>query len=230
MGYAFFNNDALHLPQEIIRRLDLNDDDQLDCAIQDDSLRLTLLCKRSRAGIITKPLFQINCFERFTLLRNGQHVHLRCAKACELIALLLMERKRPISKLKAASLLWLDTLEEHALDSLYKVLREVRIALPDLPLEVYRRELALDTTNIVSDIVQFEELYTEREDVAKCEQAVRLYSGPLLADEDYEWTSILRSYYAVRFSELIDTLVKHERQQHKTHFEHYYHDLADSGL
>lgn len=70
----------------------------------------------------------------------------------------------------------------------------------------------MDMTVAGTDINDFMELFHKKEDIFFCERAAEIYRGTLLADEFYEWTSLLESFYEIKYMELLTLLIKHYEQ------------------
>ena len=66
--------------------------------------------------------------------------------------------------------------------------------------------MRLSLDGIRCDIVDFRDLYADRQDMSRCEAAVELYHGSLFADDVYEWSREWEAYYDVRYLELLTLL------------------------
>lgn len=87
----------------------------------------------------------------------------------------------------------------------FKNLRQQGI---DIPLITQRGTLGLDTSQVYSDLWEFELLYHKRSEIENCQRAADLYVGPLLAGAPYDWISPLEAHYELAYAELLETLVQ----------------------
>ncbi|WP_195270130.1 bacterial transcriptional activator domain-containing protein [Eubacterium sp. 1001713B170207_170306_E7] len=87
----------------------------------------------------------------------------------------------------------------------FKNLREQGICIP---LITQRGTLGLDTTQIYSDLWEFEVLYLNRSQLENCQKAVDLYIGPLLAGAPYNWISAHEAHYELSCAELLEILMQ----------------------
>lgn len=87
----------------------------------------------------------------------------------------------------------------------FKNLRQQGI---DIPLITQRGTLGLDTSQVYSDLWEFELLYHKRSEIENCQRAADLYVGPLLAGAPYDWIFPLEAHYELACAELLETLVQ----------------------
>ncbi len=145
-------------------------------------------------------------------------MRLKSGKAKELLALLACEEGRPVSKRRAASLLWGEAGEEQALDSLSKVCGSLRRLSKEqgdfLPLISTYGELRLDTDRIWCDLTEFSRL-SACKDTESLREAAALHTGELLAAEAYEWAEDYAGWAEIRFLELCGSLAARCREEGK---------------
>lgn len=149
---------------------------------------------------------EVHCFRRFALFNNGIHVPISCKKAKELLALMILESKGPISKRHLAATLWPQADTEHARDNLYKTLHWLRArpALYDpFGLHIERENIRMDTSQLRIDLEEFDQCYALRNQPFYRQRALELYQGPLLEEEYYDWSMDYQSQYEIRYAELI---------------------------
>ncbi|MFA9381161.1 MAG: hypothetical protein ACERKO_08880, partial [Acetanaerobacterium sp.] len=147
----------------------------------------------------------------------------------ELIALLICERGLPVSKVKTAALLWPDSEENRAMDSLYKTIRHIQNFCVDgvrVPIISTRRSLQLDVSDIDLDTEAFLRLYKSgnQED---WEQAEELYRGALFLDGYYDWISQYEAYFDVRYLELLSRLTDYYSFIGNNNLAQYYKNKAN---
>lgn len=123
----------------------------------------------------------------------------------------------PVGKEKLAELLWQDAQPQRARESLNKVcaylkkLKENHV--PELPLSIRRDELYLDLKDIFCDVREFRRLSGEDMKVSGWEEAVSLYTAPLLYENYYDWSVMEEAYYDVRYGELLEKLAEHYQME-----------------
>jgi DNA-binding SARP family transcriptional activator len=109
-------------------------------------------------------------------------------KTQALLAYLALEGASPRTRTELATLLWGDTGDEQALQSLRKALSGLRQALgddADAILVVQERAVSLNRDRIAVDAIEFERL-AQSDEPASIEQAVTIYRGHLLTGFDLD--------------------------------------------
>ncbi|MDR2359936.1 MAG: hypothetical protein LBD85_01465 [Oscillospiraceae bacterium] len=162
------------------------------------------------------------CFSHFSLTINGKSVNLHSLKADELIALLICERGKPISKQRAAGALWPNN--DCPLPNLYKVIEHIhrwRFEGVSVPLIAARGSICIDISEVDADTEDFIRLYNSDapEDWVT---AVELYRGILLIDSKYDWAVEYEAYYDVRYYELLERLTGHYEKIADRNMTQYY--------
>lgn len=169
----------------------------------------------------------IYCFGKFRLIYGGRHVPISNRKAEELLAYLTVTGT-PVSKEKAAGLLWEASEPNRARDSLNKVcayLRKLKKnTVTQLPLYIRRDELYLDMTLGYYDIREFKRLCENETDAAGWERAVALYTAPLLLENCYDWAVLEEAYYDIRYGELLKKLADYYRTEERTDMALFYEE------
>ncbi len=158
---------------------------------------------------------EIFCFGAFRLRFAGNPLELPGRKARELVALLACEQGKPVSKRRAASLLW-DVGPEQARDSLSKVCRAIRSFSKGhgdcIPLGSSYGELWLDLSHVRCDLTEFQEL-SRQEGEESWRQAAALYGGELLLADCFEWSEYYAGKYEMAYLELCRRLAGYYREQ-----------------
>lgn len=134
---------------------------------------------------------KINCFQSMELIFDGKQVKINNRKAEELLAYLICNGHL-VHKEQLAEILWPETSPEKARDNLYKAcayLRNLQKKGVPVPLNITRGSLYVDTGKLDCDFIKFDLLY-ERGDKESLIELERIYRGPLLAENCYEWTVI----------------------------------------
>lgn len=130
------------------------------------------------------------------------------------MALLACEQGRPISKSRAAALLW-DSDAEQGRSSLSKVCSFLNRFSEEhgsrIPFTVSYGELLLETSKISVDLEDFLQLASG--DVEDWRAAAALHTGGLLFAESYEWIEDYAGRYEIEYLELCRRLAEHYRKE-----------------
>lgn len=150
----------------------------------------TSLKARPSAGEAAAPM-TIRCFGKFELrCPDGQTLKWRTAKTKELCAFLVHHAGHTVSRDLILDTLWSDTPMEKALDNLYTIMSYLRKMFADEGLnQVITKENAgykMDLTHIRCDALEFRKA-AKQSDPASLRQAVLLYEGAYMGEEQYEW-------------------------------------------
>ncbi len=133
----------------------------------------------------------------------------------ELLALLACELGRPVSKQRAASLLW-DTGPEQCRESLSKACQALRTFSAEhgdfLPLQSKSGELRLNLTDAWCDLQEFQRLSRE-DDLDQKRRAAALYTGELFLADCFDWSVDYAGLYEIAYLELCRELAEDYRQQ-----------------
>ncbi|MDR3091135.1 MAG: hypothetical protein LBU36_02890 [Clostridiales bacterium] len=207
---------TIQLPKHIISLFSLSAGDELLCDTDGTAIR-----------IIPKelnPKLRIDCFGQLTFGYAGKYLYASNKKACELLALLLMERGKPIRKQRLAETLWQDAEPENALDSIYKAVRCLQ-ALGKregfiMPVRADSGFMWLDMERVESDVIEFERLYASGR-FADYEAAVELYRAPFLSKEFYEWLEQWQAFYDIRYMNMINALIESYRESNPNMARYY---------
>lgn len=109
----------------------------------------------------------------------GIDITIKAKKAKALLAYLALQTSQPQPREKLATLLWDESGEEQARQSLRQALAGLRKVLPETMINADGDYLQIDPTCLNMDVVQFEHLASESSSDALA-QAVELYQGELL--------------------------------------------------
>lgn len=168
----------------------------------------------------TKPAARLDLFGGFSLHdATGTAVSLTLRKTEALIAYLAVNG-HSLQREKAATLLWGDTGQANALQSLRQARLTLMRNLAPHDLEIVsfdRREVHLDVTSLEVDALEFERLQ-EAGDQDSLARAVALYSGEFLAGLDIEseafeeWLLPIRAWYREQMEAALDRLLVLQEQ------------------
>jgi predicted ATPase/DNA-binding SARP family transcriptional activator len=156
--------------------------------------------------------FTITLFGQFSARVHGKPLSgLRSRKGEWLLALLALNHRREVDRDWLAGTLWPESLGRQARANLRLCLTDLRQALGD---QAYRlqsptsRTLCLDLTAAEVDIVAFDQAIADQTPRA-LEEAVRLYSGPLLAGWAEEWVLLERQTREQAYLQALEALAAH---------------------
>lgn len=183
-----------------------------------------------------KQKIEINCFRHFSIMADGKEINAgwRTRKAEELIAYLLCEKGRFISKGKIAEALWPELDGEKSVSNLYLAYyyikkQENKMGVK-IPIESERGKMRMRLEEVDSDMARFERLVTASADmnalnrIDMMEEAVGLYQGTLLEDGYYSWAVDFQQKYEIKYTELLKRLMEYYRQQSDTKKMKYYEE------
>ena len=113
---------------------------------------------------------------------TDEHIELSGRKDCALLGYLAVSPGVPCSREKLATLLWGDSGDRQARDSLKQALLRLRRSfsrVPSMPLVTNRQSVTLDRDSVTVDVGAFEQLLGDETPEA-LERAIALYRGDLL--------------------------------------------------
>lgn len=151
------------------------------------------------------------CFGPLRIFYAQEPLVLKSKKAEELLTYLVCEKGNLISKKCIAETIWPGRTESQAMYCLYKTLewfKNLRRKGVYIPLVSQRGTLGLDTSQIYSDLWEFEKFYYNRSEIENCQKAIDLYIGPLLIGAPYNWISAHEARYELSCAELLQILVQ----------------------
>lgn len=163
---------------------------------------------RKDASLPEKPScsFELRLFGAFEMRIDGQKLRpMRSRAGQRLVALLLLHRDRPVSREWLSHTLWPDSSETQALYNLRRNLTDLRDALG---VEAYRiqsptpRTLQFDVSSADCDLAAFDAAIAG----GGWNEAVRLYRGPLLQEENEECIAAARAEYQETFCSALEHL------------------------
>lgn len=172
-----------------------------------------------------KDRISINCFGHFAVSVKGQEINKgwRTRKAEELIAYLICQKGRFVSKEKIAEALWPELDCEKGISNLYLayyyIKKQENKQKKIFPIESERGKMCLRVEEIDCDMLRFDALIEawknscSEENVIFLETAVETYKGNLLGDVDYTWSLELQQSYEVTLKRLLKQLIEYYSDQ-----------------
>lgn len=221
-----------------VKAFEINAVDYIVKPVTKDRLIKTLERITPDAPKISKHKIQINCFRHFSIISSGKEINAgwRTRKAEELIAYLLCEKGRFVSKEMIAEALWPGQEAEKSVSNLYLAYyyikkREGRFGVK-IPIESERGKMRIRLEEIDCDMISFDGLVKACADknaqdrIEMMERAVELYQGVLLKDAYYSWSLEFQQKYEIAYSELLQELIVHyEKQANVEKFKYYKNKL-----
>ena len=168
---------------------------------------------------------QISCFKHFSITANSQEINTgwRTRKAEELIAYLLCEKGKFISKEKIAEALWPEQDSEKSLSNLYLayyyIKKQENKTGVRIPLESERGKMRINLELVECDLTDFNRLVegsrkaAASEAASMMEKAVELYQGALFEDGFYSWAEGIQQHYEIIYEELLNRLTDYFKRE-----------------
>lgn len=156
---------------------------------------------------------------------NGKYFIFKNRKAKEALAYMLCNNGGPVKNTVLAQILWPDAEKHKAMDSFYKVIRFIKNICVDgcrIPLRAAHGEVYLEPSAYTCDLVEFERFYQEKHDITCFASAVKIYEGPLLYGECFDWIAPYEAYYDIRFLEMAEYLCEYYLSEDKKHLADFY--------
>lgn len=165
----------------------------------------------------------MNCFGRLSVLLNGQEINIgwRTRKAEELLAYLVCEEGRFISKDKIAAALWPELDGEKSVSNLYLAYyylkKQEKKHGVQFPIESIRGKMRICLDEIECDMVTFEELlqkchHIDDDNINLAEKAIELYKGMLFEASYYPWVTEAQQHYELACLKLLHKMVDYFKQ------------------
>ncbi len=179
------------------------------------------------------------CFLTFTILIQEKelNIHWRTKKSEELLAYLICQEGRFVSKGKIAENLWTEENAQKSLSNLYLSYYHLKQQFKKediiLPIESKRGKMRIMLENINVDINNFKD-YLEHcfeindETIIFAEKAAEIYKGDLLEENYYTWTLELQQKYAILYEELLEKIIEYYKINGNNRKYNYYQEKLNS--
>ena len=158
----------------------------------------------------------IKTFGGFDVFADGKQVHFSSEKAKEMLALLLLQNGKPLSKRVIAELLWPNKMPQKSMACFYKTNQYLK-NIPGFnevsPLVNSGGALSLDMSRIYSDINEFSQLLRQAPTIENRRRMLLLYQGRLFQNETFEWLSSQEAYFDMEYLEAAEWLIR----EYKSH-------------
>lgn len=219
------------IPGEIMQALLLKEGDELELTIKNRVICLALVREtetkqrqkisasrresRVKSGMTPVPLVFL-CFGGFSVYYHGVTMGVASKKAKELLALLLLQNGKPLSKKVIAELLWPNKMPQKSMACFYKAnqyLKNIPGFNEVLPLINSGGALSLDMSRIYSDINEFSQLLRQAPTIENRRRMLLLYQGRLFQNETFEWLSSQEAYFDMEYLEAAEWLIR----EYKSH-------------
>jgi two-component SAPR family response regulator len=183
-----------------------------------------------------KHEISVSCFGHFSILVDGNEINAgwRTRKAEELIAYLLSEKGRFVSKEKIAEALWPEQDAEKSVSNLYLAYyyikkQENKLGVK-IPVESHRGKMRINVDHILCDMLEFDKLLDTGnkagagKKAAYLEKAAELYQGLLFEDRYYTWVDTIQGNYEYRYVQLLNSLIEYHRKNGELKKAGYYEE------
>jgi two-component system, LytTR family, response regulator len=162
----------------------------------------------------------INCFQRLSILVNEEEPNFewRTKKALELIAFLICEKGRFVSKERVAEMLWSEFEGEKGISNLYLAYHYIKKQEKSfgivIPIESERGKMRLRINEVESDLIDFDQYLQKSKTITSgnidfAEQAEGLYTGELFAEHFYEWAFQEQQKYEFQYETLLKKILQY---------------------
>jgi two-component SAPR family response regulator len=209
--------------QYAIQAFEINAVDYLVKPVTGERLRKTI--ERVR-----KSDLSIRCFGPFSIRVGERELNAgwRTRKAEELIAYLLCQKGRFVSKEKLAEVLWPEQDGEKGLSNLYLayyyIKKQGKSSGVFIPMESERGKMRINLEKKDCDLLAFDRLTERTGDVAAMEQAVALYQGPIFENAYYPWLTEYQQRYEVHYEDILSRLMEYYKKEGNQAKWEYYND------
>ncbi len=155
---------------------------------QGASERLQIFSKENRADEL-----EVHCLGSFLAIKNGKEIAWRTLRARDLLAYLVHNRGKPVTREMVWEELWPEADTEQASTlfhtNLYYLRRAIRSGSEKQPVKYEGKRYHLSQELFALDITKFETLAgsDQKTDKSVLEKALSLYQGNYLEDLDYPW-------------------------------------------
>jgi len=206
--FVNFKEGQIAIPEKIAEKLNLRENDILECTEKDGSIILTLVTGEARNKYSN---LKILCFGKLAVFADKNSILLTNKKAMELIAYLVCQTGACANKTTAAEALWPEALPENAANNLYKATQSIKNLQKQqifIPIESLRGDFKLLTEYIYCDLWEFERLYNNRS-IDNWEKAEKIYSNILLFENGYSWAAEYEGHYDIMYYEILEYLYRY---------------------
>ncbi|WP_400245648.1 response regulator [Niallia sp. JL1B1071] len=161
---------------------------------------------------------EINLFGNVHLRVNGNNIDFLTGKIEELLALLILNRGKGISKWVITDILWKNSSIEKSLQNLYTMIFRLKKMLKNVGIKVnvtsknsiYRIEL----TDAYCDVIEFDRFMKKRlrvndHNLDEFKRVISLYQGDLFEEKDYLWCMNDRERYYQDFVNLVKVVANY---------------------
>jgi len=185
--------------------------------------------ERERLDIILRGAKPCGClcirrFGRFSVTSsiNGYELQWRTKKALELMAYMLENGRKPISREKLLNVLWPYEVPNNAVAMLHNIIYNIRKELlaagTDNFIRYAHKYYSLDMSQVKDedkDIFHICDAYTggSVSEVIECRDTLRGYWGEYLEGIDHDWANNLREHYDKCFVDISLTLAEYYHEQ-----------------
>ena len=189
-----------------------------------DEVMKRIYQKRRIAQPIMSVDGEINLFGHMYLRANGRNIDFLTAKSEELLALLVINRDKGISKWKIIDVLWEESSMEKSQQNLYTMIFRLKKKLKDAGISAnikYKNSIyTIDLKDVHCDLQEFDQLIgkeigVNEQNIIQFEKAISLYKDDLLAEKDYLWCVFDKEKYYQHFFNLVMSMANYYTKQNQ---------------
>lgn len=166
---------------------------------------------------------EINLLGHMHLRVNGQSLDFLTAKSEELLALLIINREKGISKWQIIDVLWeeasMDKSQQNLHTMIFRLKKKLRDAGIDVEIKYKNSIYAMDLKEVHCDLKEFDafigkKITIKEGNLPEFQKAISLYKGDLLAEKDYSWCVFDREkYYQVFFNIIMSVAAYYKKHK-----------------
>lgn len=179
--------------------------------------RIRAVIDRNEEHPLDSRRLRFHCFSHFSIFVGSEELNSkwRTKKAEELLAFLLKEKGRFVSKEKIAETLWSDMDGEKGISNLYLAYYYLKKQLEDfnirMPVESQRGKMRIVLKDVYCDMIEFDDCLAkcvtiDDQTVVYAKRALELYRGMPFEDKYYFWTIEIQQFYEMAYSELLNRM------------------------
>lgn len=224
--------------QYAVKAFEINAVDYIVKPVARDRLIKTIDRLKMVKPPVTEEKLEINCFRHFSIMSCEREINSgwRTKKAEELIAFLICEKGKFVSKEKIADTLWPELDGVKGVSNLYLAFYYIKKQESSkgikIPIESERGKMRINLNETICDLNIFDQMaekaeYETEERLKILEKAVQLYQGALLEDCYYDWVVDYQQYYALKNEGFLQELIDHNKRIGNLEKADYYKSKSD---
>lgn len=168
--------------------------------------------KPQSKSTLTHNKNELILFGNMRIKNNNETIDFLTPKILELLALLITNRDKGISKWTIIDALWSESSAEKSQQNLHTIIYRIKKIFKQYDLDISIKTkgsvYSLELANIFCDIVEYDKSMTQKIDVTHStiehyENLIDYYQGDFLGDKDYLWALNFKEKYYQHFFEIV---------------------------